>query len=210
MITKTIAGIFRDIAKILEIKGENVFRIRAYERAARNVESLSEDIQDLINDDRLRSIPGVGEDLEGKIKEIVKTGRLEFLEDLKKSLPEGLLELLDVPSVGPKTAKLFYEKLNIRSIAQLEKAAKEGKLLELEGIKEKSVENILKGIALLKQGKERMDLASALFASGELIKGLKGGAPIAVIMPCGSLRRRKETVRDIDILVVSDSPDKVI
>ena len=210
MITKTIAGIFRDIAKILEIKGENVFRVRAYERAARNVESLSEDIQDIINDDRLRSIPGVGEDLEGKIKEIVKTGRLEFLEDLKKSLPEGLLELLDVPSVGPKTAKLFYEKLNIRSIAQLEKAAKEGKLLELEGIKEKSVENILKGIALLKQGKERMDLASAISASGELIKGLKGGAPISEIMACGSLRRRKETVRDIDILAVSDSPDKVI
>ena len=210
MITKTIAAIFRDIAKILEIKGENVFRIRAYERAARNVESLSEDIQDLINDDRLRSIPGVGEDLEGKIREIVKTGRLKFLEDLKKSVPEGLLELLDVPSVGPKTAKLLYEKLNIRSLAGLEKAAKEGKLLELEGIKEKSVENILKGITLLKQGKERMDLASAISAAGELIEGLKGRAPIKEIMPCGSLRRRKETVRDIDILAVSDSPDKVI
>ncbi len=210
MITKTIAEIFRDIAKILEIKGENVFRIRAYERAARNVESLSEDIQDLINDDRLRSIPGVGEDLEGKIKEIVKTGRLKFLEELKKSVPAGLLELLDVPSVGPKTAKLFYEKLNIRSLTALEKAAKEGELLSLEGIKEKSVENILKGIALLKQGKERMDLASAISAAGELIEGLKASAPIAVIMPCGSLRRRKETVRDIDILAVSDSPDKVI
>ncbi len=210
MITKTITEIFLDIAKILEIKGENVFRIRAYERAARNVESLSEDIQDLINDDRLTDIPGVGTDLAQKIREIVKTGKLKFLDDLKKSLPEGLLELLDVPSVGPKTAKLFYEKLNIKSIAQLEKAAKDGGLLSLEGIKEKSVENILKGIALLKQGKERMDLSSAISAAGELIEGLKAGAPVGEISACGSLRRRKETVRDIDILAVSDSADKVI
>ena len=91
MITKTIAAIFRDIAKILEIKGENVFRIRAYERAARNVESLSEDIQDLINDERLRSIPGIGVDLAEKIKEIVKTGKLKFLEDLKRAFPKDCL-----------------------------------------------------------------------------------------------------------------------
>lgn len=211
MITKTIAQIFRDIAKILEIKGGNVFRIRAYERAAQNIESLSEDIQDLINEGRLTDIPGVGADLEDKIKEIVKTGSLKFFADLKKTIPEGLLELLNIPSVGPKTAKLFYEKLKIKSIAELEKAAKNGSLLGLEGIKAKTVENILKGIDLLKQGRERMDLAAAIYSSNELIKGLKEKARgIKQISACGSLRRMKETVRDIDILVVSDSPEEVM
>lgn len=134
MITKTIAEIFRNIAKILEIKGENTFRIRAYERAAQNIESSSEDIQDLINAGRLTEIPGIGKDLAGKIIEIVKTGKLIFFDELKKSIPEGLLGLLSIPSVGPKHAKLFYEKLNIQSIPELEKAALQGRLLSLEGI----------------------------------------------------------------------------
>ncbi|TAN59716.1 PHP domain-containing protein, partial [bacterium] len=211
MITKTIAQIFRDIAKILEIKGENVFRIRAYERAAANVESLSEDIQDLINDGSLTDIPGIGEDLAEKIKEIVKTGRLQFFESLKKTIPEGLLELLNIPSVGPKTARLFYEKLKIKSVSELEKAAKGGSLLKLEGIKEKTIENILKGIGLLKQGQERMDLAKAASCASELMKGLKEKIRgIKQLSACGSLRRMKETVRDIDILAVSDSPEEVM
>lgn len=210
MITKSIAEIFRNIAKILEIKGENVFRIRAYERAAQNIESLSEDIQDLINEDRLTEIPGIGKDLAEKIIEIVKTGRLEFFEGLKKSIPEGLQDLLNIPSVGPKHAKLFYEKLNIKSIAELEKAAREGKILSLEGIKEKTVENILKGIALTKKGRERMDLAAAISIASEFIKQLKASPAVKQITACGSLRRMKDTVRDIDILVTSDSAGKVM
>ncbi|MEK6567146.1 MAG: helix-hairpin-helix domain-containing protein, partial [Candidatus Omnitrophota bacterium] len=142
MVSKTISGIFRAIAKILEIKGENVFRVRAYERAAQNIESLSEDIQDIINENRLERIPGIGSDLARKIIEITKTGKLEFFEELKKSIPEGLLELLRIPSVGPKHAKLFYEALGIKSVKGLEKSAKAGKLLGLEGVKEKTVENI--------------------------------------------------------------------
>ena len=211
MITKTIAEIFRNIAKILEIKGENVFRIRAYERAAQNIESLAEDIQGLINENRLTDIPGIAEDLAGKIKEIVKTGKLKFFEELKKSVPPGLLDLLNIPCVGPKHAKLFYEKLKIKSVSQLQTAAREGKLLGLEGIKEKTVENILKGIDLLKKGRERMDLATAISGARELIKGLQNGLPnIKQISACGSLRRMKETVRDIDILAVSDEPEKVM
>lgn len=211
MPAKTIAEIFRKIARILEIKGENVFRIRAYERAARNIESLSEDIQDMINENRLTDIPGIGCDLAEKIKEIAKTGSLRFFEELKKTIPEGLLELLNIPSVGPKTAKLFYEKLKIKSIPELEKAARDGLLLGLEGIKEKTVENILKGLALLKKGRERMDLATAIAAANELIKGLKDKIPdLKQISACGSLRRMKETVRDIDILAVSESAKAVM
>lgn len=210
MISKTIAEIFRDIAKILEIKGENVFRVRAYERAAQNIEFLSEDIQDLINENRLTEIPGVGDDLAQKIIEITKTGKLKFFEELKKSIPEGLLELLNVPSVGPKHAKLFYDKLGIRGVKELEEFARRGKLLELEGIKKKTVENILKGIALLKKGRERMDLAQAINTADKFIQPLKNNPYLQKISACGSLRRMKETVRDIDILVVSDNPDKIM
>ena len=211
MISKTIAEIFRDIAKILEIKGDpNIFRARAYERAARNIESLSEDIQDLINENRLTEIPGVGNDLAQKIIEITKTGKLKFLEELKKSIPEGLLELLHIPSVGPKHAKLFYDELGIKSIKELEEFARKGKLLELEGIKKKTVENILKGIALLKKGRERMDLAQAINTADKIIQSLKNNPYLQKISACGSLRRMKETVRDIDILAVSDNPDKIM
>src|SRR3990167_3482339 len=210
MISKTISEIFRAIAKILEIKGENVFRARAYERAARNIESLSEDIQDLINENRLSEIPGVGKDLAQKIIEITKTGKLKFFAELKRSIPEGLLDLLRVPSVGPKHAKLFYDKLKVKSVQELEEFARKGKLLELEGIKEKTVENILKGITLFKKGRERMDLASALKAADEFIRPLKKNPYARKISACGSLRRMRETVGDIDILAVSAYPDKII
>src|SRR3989338_5111379 len=203
--------ISKTIAKILEIKGDpNIFRARAYERAARNIESLSEDIQDLINENRLTEIPGVGNDLAQKIIEITKTGKLKFLEELKKSIPEGLLELLHIPSVGPKHAKLFYDELGIKSIKELEEFARKGKLLELEGIKKKTVENILKGIALLKKGRERMDLAQAINTADKIIQSLKNNPYLQKISACGSLRRMKETVRDIDILAVSDNPDKIM
>ncbi len=210
MISKTISEIFRAIAKILEIKGENVFRARAYERAARNIESLSEDIQDLINENRLSEIPGVGKDLAQKIIEITKTGKLEFFEELKRSIPEGLLDLLNIPSVGPKHAKLFYDKLKVKSVKELEESARAGELLGLEGVKEKTVENILKGIALFKKGRERMDLASALKAADEFIKPLRKNPYARKISACGSLRRMRETVGDIDILAVSAYPDKIM
>ena len=210
MITRTIAEIFRNIAKILEIKGENVFRIRAYERAAQNIESLSEDIQDVINENRLRDIPGIGADLSRKIIEIITTRKLKFYEDLKKTIPEGLLDLLNIPSVGPKHAKLFYDKLKIKSVGELKEAAKSGRLLEIEGVKEKTVENILKGIDLVKRGRERMNLACALAVAEEFVKGLKKVPAVKKISSAGSLRRMKETIRDIDILVISNSPDKVM
>lgn len=210
MASKTISDIFRAIAKILEIRGENVFRARAYERAARNIESLSEDIQDLINENRLSEIPGVGKDLAQKIIEITKTGKLEFFEELKRSIPEGLLDLLNIPSVGPKHAKLFYDKLKVKSVKELEESARAGKLLGLEGVKEKTVLNILKGIALFKKGRERMDLAKALKAADEFIKPLKKNPCALKISACGSLRRMQETVGDIDILAVSAYPDKIM
>lgn len=205
-----IAEIFQNIAKILEIKGENVFRIRAYERAALNIETLSEEIENFVKEDRLKDIPGVGKDLSDKIKEYVESGKIKAYEELKKSIPEGLLDLLNIPSVGPKTAKLLYETLKIKNISDLEKAIKKDKLKGIFGIKEKTIENILKGIEIHKKGKERMTLAQAAMVADEFVKTLNKLPEVKRISIAGSLRRQKETVRDIDILVISDKPRKVM
>jgi len=205
-----ISTIFHDIAKILEIKGDNIFRIRAYERAAQNIEGLTEDIEGYIKEDRLTEIPGIGKDISEKIKEIVKTGKLKALADLKKTIPGGLLDLLNIPSVGPKTAKLLYEKLKIKNISDLEKAIRKNKLGGIFGIKEKTIENISKGIELLKRGRERMTLARAVLVADEFVNALKKLPEVEKISTAGSLRRQKETVRDIDILVISHKPKKVM
>lgn len=205
-----MAKIFRDIAKILQIKGGNTFRIRAYERAAQNIEGLSEDLENLVREDGLTRIPGIGKDLSDKIREFISTGRIKMYEDLKKSIPEGLLDLLNIPSVGPKTAKLLYEKLKIKNVSGLEEAIKKGKLRGIFGIKEKTIENISKGIGIFKRGRERMTLAQALLIADGFIKPLEKLPEVKKISVAGSLRRCKETIRDIDILVASDKPKKIM
>ena len=205
-----ISAIFKNIAKILEIKRDNPFRIRAYERAGQLIEGMTEDIIEFANKDKLIDLPGIGRDLAEKIKEIIMTGKLKFYEDLKRQIPKGFLEILDIPGVGPKTAKLLLDELKIKDVADLEKAARSGKLLGLANIKEKTVENILKGIELIKRGKERMNLATAMAVAQEFTSVL-GKLPIVKkISVAGSLRRMKETVRDIDILVISTHPQKVM
>lgn len=205
-----ISAIFREITKILEIKGDNPFRIRAYERAAQNIEGLTEDIENLLNENRIMDIPGVGKDLAEKIKEYAQTGRIKAYEDLKKSVPAGLLDLLNIPSVGPKTAKLLYEKLKIKNVSDLEEAIKKNKLKGIFGIKEKTIENISKGIEILKRGRERMVLAQAAQVADGFVSALKKLPEVSNISVAGSLRRQKETVRDIDILMISKKPKKIM
>ncbi len=136
MKNQEIARAFSEIADLLELKGENPFRIRAYRRAAQNIESLSKDIAEL-GEDELTAIPGIGKDLAGKIKEYLRSGSMEALESLRREIPAGLTEVMSVPGVGPKTAKLLFEKLNIRSVDELESLAREGRLQGLPGIKKK-------------------------------------------------------------------------
>jgi DNA polymerase (family X) len=205
-----LSQIFRDITKILEIKNENRFRIRAYDRAAQNMESLSEDIEKLAEEGRLLEIPGIGKDLEARIKEFLATGKIQSYEELKKSIPAGLLEILNVPSVGPKTAGLLFRERKIKSIEELEKAAGSGRLIGLPGIQQKTVDNILKGIALVKKGKERMNLGLAKSVAHEFTTTLKKLPEVKKISTAGSLRRMKETVRDIDILMISTHPKKIM
>lgn len=210
MKNQEVAKIFNGIADILEIKDENPFRIRAYRKAAQNIESLTEDIKSLVDKKNLEDIPGIGKDLAQKIEEIISTGRLSFYEDLKKDIPEGLVDLLSVPSLGPKTAKLLYDKLRIKNIEDLEEAARSHKLSKLPGIREKTEGNILRGIEMLKRGKERQPLGRVLPMAIEILKGLEASKDVKKLSLAGSLRRMKDTIKDIDILATSPNPGRVM
>lgn len=209
MKNQEIARIFNEIADLLEIKGENPFRIRAYRRAAQNIEGLPKSVEEIPKEELLK-VPGIGQDLAGKIEEYIKTGKMQAHEELKHEIPEGLLTLLSVPGLGPKTSKLLYEKLKIKGIDDLERLASEHKLVGLPGIKEKTEENILKGIEMLKRGKERQPLGKVLPIANDILEHLKKKAPVDKIDLAGSLRRWKDTIKDIDILATSDNPKEVM
>ncbi|MCJ7484156.1 MAG: DNA polymerase/3'-5' exonuclease PolX [Thermodesulfovibrionales bacterium] len=209
MKNQEIVRIFNDIADLLEIKGENPFRIRAYRRAALNIESLSTDIASTPKDE-LMEIPGIGQDLAGKILEYIQTGKMQAYEDLKKEVPEGLSGLLSVPSLGPKTAKLLFEKLQVKDLDDLARLAREHKLIGLPGIKEKTEENIIKGIEMLKRGMERQPLGKVLPIAKDVVGYLETHAPVDQIKIAGSIRRWKDTVKDIDILATSRDPKAVM
>ncbi|MGB4521086.1 MAG: DNA polymerase/3'-5' exonuclease PolX, partial [Candidatus Omnitrophota bacterium] len=176
---------------------------------AQNIEGIP-NLEDIVNEEKLTQIPGIGHDLSEKIKEFVIKGKIQAYEELKKSIPDGLLSLLDIPSVGPKTAKLLFVQLNIKSIPDLEEAIQKGKLKGIFGIKEKTISNILKGIEVVKRGRERLTLSQAAFVADEFISRLKKLPEVKKIASAGSLRRQKETVRDIDILITSKTPKKIM
>lgn len=209
MKNQEIARIFNEIADILEIRGENPFRIRAYRRAAQNIDGLPRDVSTL-SEEELLSIPGIGQDLAGKIREYINTGRMASYEELKREIPEGLTVLLTVPGLGPKTAKLLYERLNVKNIEDLEGLAREHKLIGLPGIKEKTEENILKGIEMLKRGKERLPIGRVLPLAKDILEQLREKAPADNLSLAGSLRRWKDTIKDIDILATSREPERVM
>jgi DNA polymerase (family 10) len=209
MKNKLVADIFNQVAEILEIKQENPFRIRAYQKAALSIDALSQPIEDLVFQDDFK-LAGIGPDLAEKIKEIVQTGKLKFYEDLKKEIPQGLVEILQVPGIGPRTAKLVYDKLGVKDVAGLEKAARSHLLASLPGMGEKSEENIIRGIELVKKHHERMTIASAMSLASGFVFALEELPEVKRIEVAGSLRRHKDTVRDIDILLISQKPEKVM
>ncbi len=205
-----IARIFANIAKILSIKEENKFKIRAYEQVAATIENLPMEVETIYRAGKLKEIPGVGEAIAKKIGELIETGKLEYYENLKQTIPSGVLELLNVPEVGPRKAKLFYEKLGIDSITKLEEAALRHQLQNLPGMGKKAEENILRGIELYKKREERKLLGVALPIAEEIVDQLKSLREVNQISIAGSLRRRKETIGDIDILITSEKPEIVM
>jgi len=210
MRNKEISDLLTRMASLLEIKGDLVFKIRAYQRAAENIANLQEEIETVQQENRLLQIPGVGKTLQDKITEYLQTGRLTAYDKLIKEIPETVLDVIDIPSVGPKKAKLFFDELKVKSVEQLKQAAHSGKLLTLPGIKEKTVTNILKGIKVVQQGQKRMTLATATRIAEEFVEALKAQRDVKKIAIAGSLRRGCETVGDIDILIDSGNPLKVI
>ncbi|GAB4538840.1 MAG: DNA polymerase/3'-5' exonuclease PolX [Thermodesulfovibrionia bacterium] len=209
MKNQEIAKVFNEIADILEIKGENPFRIRAYRRAAQNIDGLSRDVVEMSGDE-LMKIPGIGADLAGKIMEYINTGTVKAYEDLKRDVPTGIVNLLSVPGLGPKTAKMLFERLGIKDIDDLERYARDGRLRGLPGIQAKTEENILKGIEMLKRRTGRFPISRVLPIANEIVKGILKGAHVKEISLAGSLRRWKETIKDIDILAVSDDPKQMM
>ena len=205
-----MAGVLNQIADLLEVREENPFRIRAYRRAAQAIERLSQDLEELAGQNRLTEIEGIGRDLSLKIKEFLSAGKVKLHQDLIKQSPRGFLELMTIPSIGPKTAKLLSEKLNIKSIKQLEKYARSHKIAGLPGLKVKTEHNILKGIEFLKRTRLKTPLGVAYSIAAEIIAQLEELPQVKKISPAGSLRRMKETVGDIDILAVSTSPRQVM
>ncbi len=198
-----IARIFHEIADLLEIKGENPFRVRSYRNAALAIEGISESIERMIERDEkeIETIPGIGKSIHEKIVEIVKKGTCKFHTELFKELPEGLLDLLQLQGVGPKKVQLLYQALGIKSIDDLEKAAKAHKLYDLPGMGEKTEEKILKAIRDVKSREGRFRLYLAILYSNPLIDYLKETKGIIDISLAGSLRRWKDTIGDVDILV---------
>lgn len=203
-----IAAIFGDMADLLEIKGANPFRIRAYRNARSSLEGLTDNIEEIAKRDALKEIQGIGKDLAGKITEYIRTGKIGAFEELKKEMPVGLVEIVRIPTIGPKTARLIFDHFGTQSVADLEKLAGSGKLLELPGVKEKTVENIIRGIDLYKRRVGTFLVGRALPVAEEIIGALSDVA--GSIAYAGSLRRMKETVHDIDILVSSTKPDAVM
>jgi DNA polymerase (family X) len=205
-----VARQFELIADLLEIRGDNPFRIRAYRRASQNLEGLGEDIEMVAREGRLAKLPGIGRDLAEKIGEYLQTGRMKDVEALQREIPGGVVELMAVPGLGPRTAKLLYDKAGVHDLATLETLARAGQLRGLPGIQAKTEANILKGIAAIRQGEERMPLGRALPLALELARALGERRDVTQLELAGSIRRRKETVGDIDVLVTSSTPETVM
>ncbi len=207
-----LANVFYEIADILEIKKVQ-WKPQAYRKAARAIESLGEDIKEVYEkkgEKGLEEIPGVGEAISKKIIEYIKTEKIKKLEELRKTIPKGVIELMKVQGIGVKKALKLHEKLGIKSVNELEKAAKKHEIAGIETFKEKSEENILQGIEFMKKDKGRILLGKALPVARAIEKKLKSLKEVKEAITGGSVRRKEETIGDIDILVVSEDNKKVV
>jgi len=200
------AALLNRIADLLEIRGEMFFKVRSYREAARQVDELGEPMDTVIAEGRLDAIPGIGKALSEKLVEYGASGRLKYLEDLEKEVPPGLLDYLRIPSLGPRTAKDIYETLGITTLDQLAAAVTDGSITRVPRLRAKSVENIAKGLEALRgrgQGARTL-LPKAMEVARHFVSALQGMPEVAMIEPAGSLRRRAESIGDIDLVVASD------
>jgi DNA polymerase (family 10) len=211
MTNREIADVFERIGDMLDILGENRFKVLAYRRAAENIVHLPRDLRAYWQAGTLQDIPGIGSAIEEKIGELLSTGRLEYYERLQDQVPSGVVSLLKIPDVGPKTAKLLWEQLGVQSVAEVEAAARSGKLRALPGLGAKSEAKILAGIEALNRRSDRIPLGTAWPVATELLAGLRATCPEMLdAAAAGSLRRMQSTIGDIDLLAASEAPARVM
>jgi DNA polymerase (family 10) len=205
-----VAAVLDEIATLLELQGENPFRCNAYVKAARALSQLERDLHEVIAAGELEQIPGIGTTLKDKITQLAQEGTLAFYEDLKAKTPPGLMTLLRLPSVGPKKVKALYDHLGIDTLDKLKAACEAGQVAALKGFGAKTQDKILEGIAFVAGLGERVRLDQALVIADAIVSQLKKCPGIDRLEVCGSLRRGKETVKDIDIVVSSERPAPIM
>jgi DNA polymerase (family 10) len=211
MNNREMADTFEAVANLMEIKGEAIYRILAYRRAAETLRSLGRDVRAIWEAGELEDIPGVGKAIAGKIDEMILTDHLEFYEKLASEIPPGLIQLLKIEGVGPKKAAQFWKEGEITSIDELEAVARDGKLRSLSGMGPKSEKKIMEGIqALRDRATERSLLRDAWMTAKKLIEAMGELEEVKRIEAAGSLRRQRETIGDLDLVVASDSPSQVM
>ena len=207
---KELARIFDRIADALEFKGANVFKVVAYRKAARVLDELVEDIEEIHKAGKLQELSGIGAGIAKKIDEYLRTGKMKKYEEATKGIPVSLLDMLDIQNLGPKTLALVNRKLKVKNLSDLKRVIEDGSLAKLPQMGEKKVENIKKGIELYERAQARLSIALAQKIASEVVDYLKRSAKIEEISPAGSLRRWKETIGDIDILATGRDGAKII
>ena len=205
---KEVALIIEEIGTILELKGDNPFKVRAYYNGARIIESLDRDLKALVESGEIGDIKGIGKALADKISTLVTTGNLEYYEELKKSIPPGLLDLLNIPGLGAKKVKIVYDKLGISTLGELEYACLENRLRDLQGFGQKSQDKVLQGIELRKKYSERFLMPVAEAEAQNIFEYLNKNAKLKSLKIAGSLRRKMETIKDIDLIGSCEETDR--
>ena len=207
-----IAAMFNEVADLLEIQGANSFRVRAYRNGARTLENLSQSVADLLvePDGGLEKLDGIGKDLASKIAVIIQTGQLPQFEELRLQVPAGVLEMLRIPGLGPKKAKVLFEELGISSLEQLKIACETGKVAELKGFGKKTEKSILEGLPHAQEAGKRFLISVARASADEIVEDLKQLPSVSQVSVAGSCRRRKETCGDLDILATADDSTVVM
>jgi DNA polymerase (family 10) len=205
-----VAAILDETGTLLEIQGENPFRCQAYHNAARALEQLEENLTDVVASGRLTSVHGIGETLRDKITTLVTAGHLAFYEELRAKTPPGLLVMLRLPGMGPKKVKALYEQLGIDDLDKLKAACEADKVAALKGFGAKTQAKILEGIGFLHQAGQRLRIDQAQALAEPVVEALRACPGVIRLEVCGSLRRRKETINDLDILISSDDPAPIM
>ncbi len=207
----TVAQVLRDISLLLQLQGESGFRVRAYDMAADRIAGLPQELGPLVAEGRLESLPGIGRALAEKISELVSTGRLGYLEELRAQFPPGLLELTQLPDVGPKKVATLWRELQVSSIEELERACREGRVRQVRGFGAKSEAKMLEGIALYRRARgERKLLGEVLPVATALLERVKAAPGVVRASLGGSVRRQAETVADVDIIASAPEAEPVL